>query len=121
MERFQQEVTFTNAHLAHILGDDDSPKSDLPYTCWECGDHCEELVQARWTSEYLLVGECCQPVEAQAENEVTAEELVALAAEELAIFGRVDPETGCTSLEMQGIPARVMQSAVVLQYEKAVA
>jgi hypothetical protein len=83
-----------------------------PYTCWECGDACAELVQAPWTSQRLLVGACCLPVIEQAENEVSAEELAALEAEELALFGVTTPsqvarvarmqflaETGCTPEE----------------------
>ena len=57
-------------------------------TCWECGDVCAELTQAPWTAQRMLIGSCClPPVEEQAENEVTAAELAAQDAEELAIFG----------------------------------
>jgi hypothetical protein len=80
------EATFTNAHLAHMLGDDDMPER-LPYSCWECGEDCAELTQAPWTAQRLLIGTCCQPITVQRENVVTAAELAAEATEELALFG----------------------------------
>jgi hypothetical protein len=61
---------------------------EQPYSCWECGDACDELTQAPWTGQRLLVGPCCLPTEPyQPENTVTPEEAAALVAEEEAIFG----------------------------------
>jgi hypothetical protein len=28
-------------------------------TCWECGDTCDELTQAPWRTDLMLVGACC--------------------------------------------------------------
>jgi hypothetical protein len=65
-----------------------SEERESAATCWECGDTCAELVQAPWTARMLLVGPCClPPFEEQMENAVTAGELVAQDAEELAVFG----------------------------------
>jgi hypothetical protein len=76
MDRFTQYTTR-----------EETATREQPYDCWECGDACDELHQAPWTAQRLLVGVCCMPVVDQPENEVTAEELAALDAEEFAIFG----------------------------------
>lgn len=78
MDRFQERTTREEIE-------------SLP-TCWECGDNCEELTQAPWTTQLMLVGACCLPVaEEQPDNIVTPEEAAALEAEELAIFGPRKP------------------------------
>lgn len=60
MERFSLEPTFSNAALAHILGDDDSPVYDEPLFCGSCHAPVPELLACTWDQD-LLVGPCCLP------------------------------------------------------------
>jgi hypothetical protein len=52
------EVTFTNANLAHILGDDDMPGETL--RCGSCSQPVPQLFACTWDPE-LEVGPCCMP------------------------------------------------------------